>query len=433
MRIDGVQQVRESKYIMLHAPRSALPEIRRLLPGSESPTIIPLEGSSGPGGRARGVPRERVLGDAREPEEGRRQRPARAAGREDVGLSPCAFSTGSSSRRASGAPRWRARRRTSRADIAAVAREVVDTVRARRRCGAARLHRALRWRGAGRAGRIARRSLRAARDAADADADRRPRARHRQCRAGSIARSCPSPSRGDHARRALRADHPADPGRGTVCAGRLGAAALRRDHAGGSGAHRRLPAARAVHAAAAATARANAGGAGGRRSCAASRRSSRSAARRRSPRSPTAPAAIPKVDKIFGPGNAWVTAAKQLVAADPAGAACDLPAGPSEVMVIADDTRARGVRRGGPAGAGRARRAGAGASWSRPRAQLAEAGRGARSRRRLRRAVAARDSRRSRSAPAAASWCRTCSSAIDVANAYAPSISFWRSRAAARG
>ena len=44
MRIDGVQQVRESKYIMLHAPRSALPAIRNLLPGSESPTIIPLEG-----------------------------------------------------------------------------------------------------------------------------------------------------------------------------------------------------------------------------------------------------------------------------------------------------------------------------------------------------------------------------------------------------
>jgi ATP phosphoribosyltransferase len=44
-RIDGVQQVRESKYIMLHAPRAALADIRRLLPGSESPTIIPLEGS----------------------------------------------------------------------------------------------------------------------------------------------------------------------------------------------------------------------------------------------------------------------------------------------------------------------------------------------------------------------------------------------------
>lgn len=46
---------------------------------------------------------------------------------------------------------------------------------------------------------------------------------------------------------------------------------------------------------------------------------------------------IPKVDKIFGPGNAWVTAAKQIVAEDADGAACDLPAGPSEVMVLADD------------------------------------------------------------------------------------------------
>jgi ATP phosphoribosyltransferase len=45
LRIQGVLQVKESKYIMLHAPRSALPRIRELLPGSESPTIIPLEGS----------------------------------------------------------------------------------------------------------------------------------------------------------------------------------------------------------------------------------------------------------------------------------------------------------------------------------------------------------------------------------------------------
>ncbi len=45
MRIDGVEQVKESKYIMLHAARSALPAIRKLLPGSESPTIIPLEGT----------------------------------------------------------------------------------------------------------------------------------------------------------------------------------------------------------------------------------------------------------------------------------------------------------------------------------------------------------------------------------------------------
>ena len=49
-------------------------------------------------------------------------------------------------------------------------------------------------------------------------------------------------------------------------------------------------------------------------------------------------ATIPKVDKIYGPGNAWVTAAKQAVAADADGAALDMPAGPSEVLVIADDS-----------------------------------------------------------------------------------------------
>ena len=48
-------------------------------------------------------------------------------------------------------------------------------------------------------------------------------------------------------------------------------------------------------------------------------------------------ATIPKVDKIYGPGNAWVAAAKRLVAHDPDGAAFDLPAGPSEVLVIADE------------------------------------------------------------------------------------------------
>ena len=44
-RLDGVLQVRESKYIMLHAPKSALAEIRDLLPGSEAPTILPLDGN----------------------------------------------------------------------------------------------------------------------------------------------------------------------------------------------------------------------------------------------------------------------------------------------------------------------------------------------------------------------------------------------------
>lgn len=45
---------------------------------------------------------------------------------------------------------------------------------------------------------------------------------------------------------------------------------------------------------------------------------------------------VPKVCKIFGPGNAYVTAAKSIVSADPGGAAIDMPAGPSEVLVIAD-------------------------------------------------------------------------------------------------
>jgi histidinol dehydrogenase len=47
-------------------------------------------------------------------------------------------------------------------------------------------------------------------------------------------------------------------------------------------------------------------------------------------------ATIPKCDKLFGPGNAWVAAAKMQVSNDAAGAAIDLPAGVTEVMVIAD-------------------------------------------------------------------------------------------------
>jgi histidinol dehydrogenase len=48
-------------------------------------------------------------------------------------------------------------------------------------------------------------------------------------------------------------------------------------------------------------------------------------------------ASIPKCDKVFGPGNAYVTAAKIQVALDAGGAALDLPAGVTEVMVIADE------------------------------------------------------------------------------------------------
>jgi len=49
-------------------------------------------------------------------------------------------------------------------------------------------------------------------------------------------------------------------------------------------------------------------------------------------------ASVPRVVKIFGPGNRFVTEAKRQVAEFANGAAMDLPAGPSEVMVIADDS-----------------------------------------------------------------------------------------------
>lgn len=47
---------------------------------------------------------------------------------------------------------------------------------------------------------------------------------------------------------------------------------------------------------------------------------------------------VAKVDKIFGPGNAFVTEAKRQVSNDFRGAAIDMPAGPSEVLVIADSS-----------------------------------------------------------------------------------------------
>jgi histidinol dehydrogenase len=47
-------------------------------------------------------------------------------------------------------------------------------------------------------------------------------------------------------------------------------------------------------------------------------------------------ASIPRCDKLFGPGNAWVDEAKRQAAQRPGGTAIDMPAGPSEVLVIAD-------------------------------------------------------------------------------------------------
>ncbi|MDF5430827.1 ATP phosphoribosyltransferase, partial [Vibrio parahaemolyticus] len=41
-RMQGVQQAKESKYIMLHAPAEKLDQIKALLPGAEDPTVLPL-------------------------------------------------------------------------------------------------------------------------------------------------------------------------------------------------------------------------------------------------------------------------------------------------------------------------------------------------------------------------------------------------------
>ncbi len=44
-RIKGVLQAKESKYIMLHAPKARINEVKQLLPGSENPTVLPLAGN----------------------------------------------------------------------------------------------------------------------------------------------------------------------------------------------------------------------------------------------------------------------------------------------------------------------------------------------------------------------------------------------------
>jgi histidinol dehydrogenase len=49
-------------------------------------------------------------------------------------------------------------------------------------------------------------------------------------------------------------------------------------------------------------------------------------------------AGLPRADKLFGPGNAYVTEAKRYAAELPGGPAIDMPAGPSELLVIADET-----------------------------------------------------------------------------------------------
>ena len=44
-RVDGVLLAKESKYIMLHAPKAYLEQVKSLLPGAENPTVLPLAGN----------------------------------------------------------------------------------------------------------------------------------------------------------------------------------------------------------------------------------------------------------------------------------------------------------------------------------------------------------------------------------------------------
>ena len=85
-RIAGVQKAGESKYIMLHAPVAALDKIRAALPGVESPTILPLQGRNRPCCRTHGLRRKRLLGDDGRVEGGGGQRDPRPADRKDAGL-----------------------------------------------------------------------------------------------------------------------------------------------------------------------------------------------------------------------------------------------------------------------------------------------------------------------------------------------------------
>ena len=62
-------------------------------------------------------------------------------------------------------------------------------------------------------------------------------------------------------------------------------------------------------------------------------------------------ASVPRVDKIVGPGNAWVAAAKALVARD---CGIDFFAGPSEIVIVSDSGRADWIA-ADLRGAGRAR------------------------------------------------------------------------------
>ena len=331
--------------------------------GQRVPDRDSARGLRRPGRRARRLPRERLLGNAREPQGRRRERRARRcrSRRCSHERSPRPARLVRPGR--GGAPRALSPARAGRRGGTAAnrVRAIVAAVRARGDAALRELTRRVRRRVRWPRSQVDRGGVRGRERGTDGRAARGDRPRDRDGDALSRGAGDRSAARRDRAGRRLRAHRPCrSRGRALRSRGHR-AAALDRDHARRARAPRRLPAPHrcarrrgrdgtadpAVLVAARLCGVSQVFKIGGAQAIAAMAYGTES---------------VPRVDKIFGPGNAWVTAAKQLVAADAEGAALDLPAGPSEVLVIADDDARRRVRRGRPARTGRTWRGCAGAA-----------------------------------------------------------------------
>ena len=396
-------------------------EIRELLPGSESPTIIPLEGSPDKVA-VHAVCRENVFWETLESLKNAGASALLVLPVEKMlRLTPCRSSTGNEldatgTRAALARPRSKRERDID--DAGARRSSARCAAMATRRCCAfaARFDR----RAARQRCRSRREEFAAARSGAEARADRGARARHRQRAAlprGAAAAAAVAWRRC----RACAASGVFRPIPAVGLYVPAGSAPLPSavDHAGRSGALAGCPQ-RVLCTPPDARRRGQCRRAG--RGAALRHRQRVQGRRRAGDRRAwrTAPQSVPKVDKIFGPGNALGHGGQAARRGDPAGAACDLPAGPSEVLVIADDDADAELRRGRPAGAGRARRAVRRPCWSR---DFARAG-GRRSPPQFdaadARAVARRNPRQVAARTAAASSCRTSTTAIEVSQRYAP-------------
>jgi len=333
LRIDGVQQVRESKYIMLHAPRSALAEIKKLLPGSESPTssrwtemvrgwpFMPSAGRTSSGRRSRA-------------EGGRRERSAGAPGREDARMSvPLDIldwpSLAEDSRR-------EALRRPAQRDASALlekAGRIVSEVRTR---GDAALSEfTAQFDGV----RLESFAVGAAEFEAAAAALTREQIEALQRAIGTVTRFHETQSLDRYAcrrRRVSRANACTWHSMPWVYTFRPVLPRSPRPRSCWPCQHDWRAAASACCARRPDRTARGPGRADGRTLCGIDQVFKLGGAQAVADGVRHGDGA--KVDKIFGPGNSWVTAAKQIVAADADGAALDMPAGPSEVLVIADET-----------------------------------------------------------------------------------------------